>query len=132
MGEKRIRFIKYQLPLLLWLTAQLIGTSIPRLHGVAPMLPHFDKLLHFAAYFGLAFLLARFIASKKEYGEKELQTMLWRVIVVCLSIAVFDELHQIPIPGREFSFFDLLADTLGIVAGSYSFRYLRNRWRIFA
>jgi VanZ family protein len=43
--------------------------------------------------------------------------MLW-AIVACLAYAIFDEVHQIAIPGRSFEWVDLGTDGAGMALGA--------------
>lgn len=71
------------------------------------LIPPWDKLLHGAVY-GMMALLLR--------SAGVLPNMLVMGALV-LGVGLFDELHQLGIPGREASSFDLLADGLGITVG---------------
>lgn len=69
--------------------------------------PPLDKLLH-ASVYGLMAGLLRFS------GLLKLGLV---VFIVMLGIGALDEWHQMAIPGREASFYDLLADALGVALG---------------
>jgi VanZ family protein len=69
--------------------------------------PPLDKLLH-ASVYGLMAGLLRFSGLLK-HGLL--------VFIVMLGIGALDEWHQIAIPGRQASLYDLLADALGVVIG---------------
>ena len=93
-----------------WATLCL-GTHLPG--GVIVTPPVSDKVLHFAAYAGLGFLLALLAPRLGLRG--------WRVYAALLLIAVcygaIDELGQIPVPGRNADMADWAADMLGVAAG---------------
>jgi VanZ family protein len=95
---------------LYWL-ALCTGTHIPQ--NALPAGTGNDKLLHFAAYFGLALLLCATSATQRVIN--------WRVLAVLylllLGYGVLDELLQIPVPGRYAELNDWIADALGAAVG---------------
>lgn len=67
-----------------------------------------DKALHFVGYAGLAFL-AR-MGSKKHPS--------WQIVIGCISFSLLIEFLQQFIPNRGFEWLDLMANTLGVLAGA--------------
>jgi len=71
--------------------------------------------VHVAAYAGLAVLTARATG-------RGLRDVSWRAVVGAMLISslygVTDEYHQLFVPGRSFDVLDMLADTIGSVAGA--------------
>lgn len=109
------KIIYYHLPFWLWTIALYTGTSLP---GSSITLPDFqfsDKVAHFVAYAGVGFLLRRLVPYLRAEFWKKSYTNISLIIGVFMGI--FDELHQIFIPGRDASFGDLLADIIGVVLG---------------
>ncbi len=72
-----------------------------------------DKWAHFLAYSGLAFL---FLCSLK-YRQRNSFSDLKLTFGVLAIYGVLDELLQIPV-GRTASFYDFVADLVGVVFGS--------------
>ena len=74
-----------------------------------------DKTGHLAAYGGLAVLSLRAVAG----GLPSRVT--WRVALLALAIAggygIFDEVHQMFVPGRSADIADWFADMSGVVIG---------------
>jgi len=97
--------------LIAYWTALCLGTHLPGGVVVAP--PVSDKLLHFAAYAGLSFLLALLAWCLGLRGPRVYAAVL--MISVCYG--AIDELGQIPVPGRHADMADWNADMLGVVAG---------------
>jgi VanZ family protein len=97
-----------------------IGTHIP-LGDLSDLPKHSDKGMHFAAYAGLAFLLAAYLASKR--------TMTFRryllAFVVTLTYAVIDELLQM-LTSRQADILDAIADASGSLLGLAAF-YVTQR-----
>ncbi|HDR06012.1 MAG TPA: hypothetical protein ENN88_00075 [Candidatus Coatesbacteria bacterium] len=74
--------------------------------------PGVDKLLHALAFGLLGALAYLALGVRHREGRPVLWPILAAVVLVTLY-AVFDELHQARIPGRDPSFYDLLADAGG-------------------
>jgi hypothetical protein len=90
----------------------------------------FDKVAHAGEFAGLAlFLMVAFRGSLPRAGMRQI-TML--VLIVGLSVGMFDELYQHLIPGRAVEFLDWVADTVGMVLGSavalIHYRRRRGAW----
>lgn len=92
-----------------WLVIILILTSYPTLPPLHDKLVSIDKVGHFVVYSILAFFY-----MKKEQNNKLSKTHL-NLSILAIVIPFIDELHQIPIPGRDFSFLDILADFCGFL-----------------
>jgi VanZ family protein len=74
-----------------------------------------DKLLHFAQYAILGFLVSRGWGPFREKRTTGLAP--WIVAVLLLLFAGADEFHQHWIPGRSPEFWDWMADALGVLTG---------------
>ena len=99
--------------------ALFVGTHIPVRAEKLPRVS--DKLMHFAAYAGLAFQLGLVFAAT---GDITLRQYLLAAAVVA-AYGVLDELSQIPV-GRTADWRDLLADLLGVAAGLCLLRLLQR------
>jgi VanZ family protein len=76
--------------------------------------PGLDKLEH-ALVFGLLGVLAYLaLGVRHREGRADFRPVLAAVLIVTLY-AVFDELHQAFVPGRDPSFYDGLADAGGAI-----------------
>jgi VanZ family protein len=95
-----------------WL-ALFVGTHVPI--SMKGMGQGGDKILHFLAFTGLAFLMSFGIGGRRPT---------WRafavVLVVALSYAGFDEFSQLLV-GRHCDFWDWFADCLGTVTGLFAY-----------
>jgi VanZ family protein len=75
-----------------------------------------DKLLHFGAYAGLAFLLAAALATLRvRHGTLLLP------LTVAAAYGCVDELSQMAVPGRHAEVADWAADVFGAGAGVLTF-----------
>lgn len=77
-----------------------------------------DKVFHFVEYLPFGFLVSR--ASSKSLAFSLFNTFIFPVILVALY-AFSDEIHQLFVPGRDFSFVDISFDVIGAGAGNYLF-----------
>ena len=110
-----IKFLRY-IPTILWFAAILVASFMPSQH-LSPQLmlfPHQDKVIHFAMYFGLAFL---FLYDTRK--SKELSSVF--IIVSVISIACLSGLIEYLQPilsNRSKDGFDLFANGTGaVIAG---------------
>jgi VanZ family protein len=99
--------------LLAYLTALITGTHLPHPEELISIESN-DKLLHFGAYFGLAFLMATRLWT--------LRPVTWRATLAIGGMVgltgIVDELTQL-LPGinRHCEFLDWLADVAGATCG---------------
>ncbi len=100
----------YKIAFYIWTGILFTLTSIPKLQSPLDDSLNIDKLAHFIVYMIFAYLFM------KMFNEKQYIQKLKLLSVLAFVIPIFDELHQIPIPGRSFSYFDILADFLGFLA----------------
>ena len=104
-------------PLLKKLPAPLIALAIFILSAQStlplPPTPFLspDKVAHFIAFGTLAFALSLWFPLSR-WKERPLQTALLVILLTSLYGAS-DEFHEYFVPGRDTSFGDWLADTLG-------------------
>ncbi len=71
----------------------------------------FATIYHFVIFFLLGFFLLAAIKGNKKIKVKHLIL----VFICSLIYAVFDEIHQSFVPGRDASIRDILTDTAGII-----------------
>jgi len=67
-----------------------------------------------------------FLKTLDFYGKKLSKIPIWLILVLFIY-PVLDELHQLFIPGRSCSFFDMIADWLGITVGLLIYLWLSKR-----
>jgi VanZ family protein len=105
------RALRLWAPVAAYMAAIFYVSSLPQ-----PLVPPGgDKPWHLLAYLGLGVLTVRAVA--RGLGA----WISWRAAVIAAAIAVgyavTDEVHQMFVPGRSAQLSDLLADTMGVVAG---------------
>lgn len=100
-----------------------------------PDFPASDKVAH-AGFYGLlgALIALRGGFAQKFSGKKVGAWTLggWTAPGLGFLYGVSDEFHQLFVPGREFSLWDMAADAIGVTAGfwllrAWDRRRLRNR-----
>ena len=96
-----------------WMLIILAATSVPGRTGASSN--GLDKLEHFVGYAISGALIRRSWHLRAGVSGRKL----WRFapLIIGGAWALLDELHQIPIPGREFELSDVVADLIGIVTG---------------
>jgi VanZ family protein len=110
----------YRLPFWLWLLAILVLTLIPVVHTQKDVFTVWDKVAHFFMYYVLTVLWMRF--------SQFFEPPIWRrqnarlAVFLMFWIALLNEVAQFYVPGRFFSWADLLANVIGIVSAAYIFR----------
>ena len=103
-----------------WLTGIFIVSSIPDIGSNEEKVLGFDKLAHFSEYFGLAVF---FILMKRERRQPVLPG---HYLFLAIPLPFIEELHQLLIPGRQFSLMDIAADWAG-VSVVFAGYYLLNK-----
>ena len=82
--------------------------------------PVMRKIAHFSIYMILAIFTYMFIENLniKSKSEKErLRKNILYTCIFCIIYAIFDEIHQIYVPGRTGKLIDVIIDTLGSCVG---------------
>lgn len=104
----------FKLLLIIYWLILIVATSLPS--SKVPQLGLSDKLEHFIAYFFLAVLIILVIITQEKKSILRTRPFLFTILIVVLY-ALFDELHQLFIPGRYCELIDLLADVIGGLLG---------------
>lgn len=110
----------YSTLIVYWLIL-LLATSLPS--SSVPSLSVSDKLQHFFAYAVLGLLFFLSLCIQKKYPMTRTKIII-SAILVLLTYAAFDELHQMLIPGRFCEFYDWIANAAGTFAGIGSGNFL--------
>ncbi len=74
----------------------------------------YSILYHFSAFFLLCFFLLMAIVKK----HMKTRYIIIIGLVISFLYAISDEIHQLFVPGRAFSFFDILTNSTGILFAS--------------
>jgi VanZ family protein len=107
-------FVFFQLPWQFLMLTIFVQSSIGSLK-----IPDFgfrlsDKVLHFIAFGILAILTARGLRNFKNRIVKVNYISI--TLLICIAYGILDEFHQYFVPGRYFSWWDWVADILGVIS----------------
>ncbi|NWF89183.1 MAG: VanZ family protein [Ignavibacteriaceae bacterium] len=116
---ERNKVVLVYLPLIFYWLLLFILTSLPS--QSVPSVGVNDKLEHFAAFFGLSFLLYLALSLQKKSPLVRKNAFLFTLIIASFY-GLLDELHQLIIPGRSCELIDLTADILGAILGVVFFK----------
>lgn len=107
-------FFKYWFPVIVYAILIFVFSSIPG-SALPKSLIGWDYFLHIIEYLPFGFLVCRALTkSKKDFSS---QKALIFSFLLAILYAASDELHQLFVPGRYFSFFDFLYDGVGAAIG---------------
>ena len=81
-----------------------------------------DKAYHFVFYAAFAFFVARSFSNQSRWPNLRKEFLVYSIIFTFLY-GISDEIHQYFVPGRLFSIFDIAANGLGAIAGSWIYKY---------
>jgi VanZ family protein len=110
-------------PLIIYWFLLLVATTLPAQD--LPKTGVSDKIEHFTAYFILAVILNLAIMFQNKYPKLKYKAWLFTLIII-LTYAGLDELHQLFIPGRDCDILDWLADSGGVLLGIGLVRVMIN------
>ncbi len=117
------KFLRFWFPVIAYSAIIFYVSSLPNLK--APLGPWgFDKVLHVLEYMPYGFLVARAMTSGR-LGWPSYRIW-WGIFLFVSFYGLSDEVHQMFVVGRESSLGDLFADTIGAMAGSFIYVFLRN------
>ena len=120
--EKRKVWLVY-VPLIIYWIILFTATTLPG--NELPSIGLSDKIEHFSAFFILAVLLnLTMIYQRKSYflfNNAGVAT-----ILITLSYAAIDEIHQLFISGRSADIRDWFADSVGVILGILFLNLLKN------
>ncbi len=106
-----MRFLVYWLPVYVYAIIIFYLSSMTPVD--LPPIVFSDKIVHMIEYFLFALLLIRAMFHSCPYVFRSSPFLM--TFVLGTLYAFSDEIHQYFVPGRVFSYHDLLADIIGIV-----------------
>lgn len=114
----RRRLVLAWLPAFLYMTAIWVLSSLSVIETPFDLgqFPHYDKLVHFFEYSGLAFVIAH--AAMRTWPEHPRIRVAALAVLFTTMFGVSDEIHQSFVPGRHSDVLDLVADLTGSVFGT--------------
>jgi VanZ family protein len=120
-GLPRVTPIRIYLPFLFWLITIFALSAYPK--AIIPQSRYisWDKIAHLVEYAILGYLASRaayFSGSRFLYSR-----WLWIGVLFGIIYAISDEYHQLYVPGRIGSPYDVVADSIGVLLGVWLFRW---------
>jgi len=114
---KKINYLPFAIAWFLILTILLClpGSVLPKeswLDGI-----YFDKWVHIGLFGGLVFLWCGVSGKRKKFLKPVQQIFVWIALVGCVYGTAMEYVQKYFIPNRSFDVFDILADTIGSIAG---------------
>ncbi|MBQ9214079.1 MAG: VanZ family protein [Bacteroidales bacterium] len=104
---------KYKLSII-WALIMLLATTMKPSDEMPKFeIPYFDKIVHFGIFGVLGFLISY-----------EKRSSYYNTLILCALYGVAIEIIQSFLPWRSFEWADMLADTLGALAGILVAKYL--------
>ncbi|MBN1480351.1 VanZ family protein [candidate division KSB1 bacterium] len=116
-----MKFVKWELPLILWTCILLALTWYPRVEIPDLGINAEDKIAHIIVFAVWGVLMSR---SVSKYEIKQMPFAVKVTILTGTLFAIVDESAQIVIPGRYFTFYDGIANILGIWLSPVVFHYI--------
>lgn len=107
-------------PLIIYWIILFIATTLPGKD--MPSLDVSDKIEHFSAYFILAVLLNLTLMFQNKYIGIKKKAWIFTLLII-LTYAGLDEIHQLFVPGRDCEILDWVADSSGVVLGIIVVRF---------
>ncbi len=98
------------IPVITWMTVIFIGSSLVLKEGLSPF-TYADKCVHFVEFGILGFLLYCALYISKPNLPSVLRILSAAILTGLYGLS--DEIHQLYVPTREFSLYDLTADITG-------------------
>lgn len=93
---------------------------MPKIFGVS------DKVEHFGAYFVLSLLITFTFNLQTKIKILSKRAFIFSFIIVSFY-GLFDEVHQLFIPGRMFDWWDLVADMVGALLGILVVKFIIHK-----
>ncbi|HEY9257807.1 VanZ family protein [Chitinophaga sp.] len=122
-----MKTLRYYIPAIFWIILILVlctlpGKDIPTNSFFEKV--HFDKFVHFGLFGGIVLFLSLGIYWQKKYISP--RTLLLLVIVAAGYGLAIEFIQKYWAIGRSFDMYDVIADTLGAIAGVWVFKIVRH------
>jgi len=121
-----MKLLKYYVPATIWIililfVCTLPGNDIPTNSFLEKI--HFDKFVHFGLFGGIVLFLSLGIYWQKKHISPV--TLLLLVFVAAGYGLVIEFIQKYWAINRSFDMYDVVADTLGAIAGVWVFKLVR-------
>ncbi len=116
----KVRNVARFIPAVIWLVLLTYGSLVPagKLNsGFLSSIPYWDKLVHFASYFGLVGLLLVAVNATPTVNRKVVLTTIFAII----WSLILEGLQLLMEQGRSFEVLDIIANIIGALSGAAAF-----------
>lgn len=117
---KAFKFSLLLLVIILILSLISLG-SIPKVHVRAG-----DKIGHFLAYAALCFTFLVEYAAYTRWSTRIGRWLIYSALAFCLYGVLMEFLQASSLANRNFDYYDMLANSIGVIAGLSLFQLLFN------
>jgi VanZ family protein len=122
-----MKFLKYYVPAIVWILLILVlctlpGNDIPTNSFFEKV--HFDKIVHFGLFGGIVLFLSLGVYWQKKYISP-LTLLLFVIIAASYGLAI-EFIQKYWAINRSFDMYDVVADTLGAIAGVWVFKLAKH------
>ena len=122
-----MKLVKYCAPAILWtilimVLSTLPGKDIPSNSFFEKV--HFDKIVHFCLFVGIVLLLSLAVYRQKRHISPG--TLVMFVIIAAGYGLAIEFIQKYWAVGRSFDMYDVIADSLGAIAGVWLFKIARH------
>lgn len=120
-----MKLLRFYTPAILWIILILVlctlpGNDIPSNSFLDRI--HFDKFVHFGLFGGIVLFLSLGIYWQKKYISN---STLWFLVLIAAGYGLAIEfIQKYWAINRSFDMYDLVADTLGAIAGIWVFKII--------
>lgn len=120
------RFVRYHLPAIVFATVIFVLSSLSTTPEILSEVIGADKLLHTLEYFIFGYLIMRIFATSTGRSIRNRAVLL--TLMAGTAYAASDEFHQLFVPGRTASLYDVLFDALGVLLAAALYIPIRFRF----
>jgi VanZ family protein len=117
--ERKYKVLGITAVLVLYIALLFVGAVI-KVPAEISSITNGDKIIHFMEYFILALVLFK---SLQLYKLKKINIYVLGIIIGIVFM-LLSETVQLFVPGRSFSFYDMLADFMGFIIGMGVFKWI--------
>jgi VanZ family protein len=127
LKQKNILFLRAYAPAIVWGIFILIATLTPGKSLPSSSLFRFDKLIHIFIFGMFAWLVLRGLNLFHVLHASNIRSIYARVGAATIGFGIAIELIQQLIPDRGADMYDVLANTLGILAAQFLFYFTHKK-----
>ena len=104
-------FVYYWLPVIIWAGIIFYFSSLPHIPQLIIEIMPETSIWHMIEYAILSILLLRAFINSKNSTFRE--NAIYLAILIAILYGITDEIHQHFVPGRVFTYFDIIANSVG-------------------